>query len=87
LVPHVVDAVAAQVLVGSAPPATTLAHVPLAPPVCAPRHDWHLAVHGVLQQTWLPAGPTHVRPAWHWLLAVQSVPWVSRATHWCDALQ
>jgi hypothetical protein len=86
-VPHVIDAVTGQLPLGSVTPAETLAQVPLVPPVSAPRHDWHFDVHAESQQTWLPAGPTHVSPVWHWLVAVHDVPLVSLVTHWCDVLQ
>jgi hypothetical protein len=58
---------------GAAVPAVMLAHVPSAVPVSAIEQAWQVPVHGVSQQSWLPAGPTQL-PLAHWVLAVHGWP-------------
>src|ERR1700733_6975877 len=48
--PHVVDACAIHVPLGSAEPTVTLVQVPLVPPVSVFEHAWHCVLQAVLQQ-------------------------------------
>jgi hypothetical protein len=55
---------------GAVSPAVMGAHVPSALPVSAMVHAWQVPVHAVVQQIWLPLGPTqwpsmHVEPCVH----------------------
>jgi hypothetical protein len=58
---------------GAAVPTVMLPHVPVARPVSDIVHAWHVPLHAVLQQIWLPAGPMQL-PSRHWALAVHVTP-------------
>ena len=53
------------------------AHVPFAPPVYIPVHDWQMPVHAVAQQRPSSVGQM---PLWHWLPLEQGAPF-GRSVH------
>jgi hypothetical protein len=91
-VPQPDAGVCLQVPLGSGVPAEMEAQVPLAPPVSAPRHDWHWPLHALVQQTLVVLPLTTAVTQlllWHWVasaVGLHVVPLASLVTHW-PALQ
>jgi len=67
-----------QVLLGSALPTVTFAHVPFGIPVMALEQAWHCPVHVLSQQK--PS--TQVSPLMQLPVPVHALPWPSRPVQW-----
>jgi hypothetical protein len=85
-VPHgLVAPWSVHVLLGSGVPATLMgAQVPVVAAVSALRHDWHLPLHALVQQTLLPEAVTQLVLR-HWVfsaVALHVAPLASLGTHW-----